>query len=104
MSDRESVVNIAAHLGMQSLSADWRGVDAVLPLLERMRTEGSVVVLKLDGQRIDSDDNRPYTVVISGGKLSSDGYVHTECATLEEALIHGIVEYAQKCWRYPLRS
>ncbi|MFZ5443871.1 MAG: YrhB domain-containing protein [Myxococcota bacterium] len=41
-----------------------------LDLLEALRTEGFVVVFKLDGER--STD--PYTVVVSGGALGTDAF------------------------------
>jgi hypothetical protein len=63
-----------------------------------MRAERAVVVVKLDGERSSSDAGRPYTVVLSGGTLPSGDYIHTECATLEDALSRAIVEYARKCW------
>lgn len=93
--DRKRVVEIAEKEGL-SLPMDWRGVDAVLPLLERMRSEGSVVIIKFDGGRGEGDSG-PYTALASGPAL--DGvYFRTDSHTLEDALAYIIVRYAQVMW------
>ncbi len=78
-------------------SGGWSGVDAFLPLLERMRAEGAVVVLKLDGLRTGPDDSPPYTVVISGGLLEDD-YVTVEAPELAESLARATLDYAERAW------
>jgi hypothetical protein len=72
-------------------------VDAVVPLLERIRADGAVVVFKLDGER----KTDPYTAVISGPPLQGAS-LRVDTPTLEEALARVIVFYAQKRWGFTL--
>jgi hypothetical protein len=83
--------------GQGEAGGAWRGVDDFLPLLERMRAEGAVVVLKLDGKRTGPDDSPPYTVVISGGGLADD-FVTVEGASVQDALARATLEYAERAW------
>ncbi|RKH15478.1 hypothetical protein D7V97_00365 [Corallococcus sp. CA053C] len=94
---RRLVTKVFERLGMQPPADDWHGVDPVFPLLERMREEGAVVVMKLDGERRGPDDNGPYTVVVSGSPLAGS-YLKAEMHSLEEALSKVILEYAVRCW------
>jgi hypothetical protein len=90
--DKRHVQVIAALLGEPVPPEDWSGVDAVLPLLERMRSEGAVLLIKLDGERT----SRPYTVFVSGGPLRDS--VRLDANTLDEGLAHVLGHYAAQCW------
>jgi hypothetical protein len=94
------VANIASHLGFR-IPEKWSGVDAVWPLLEKMRGEGAIVLIKLDGERTGPDDNGPYTVLASGAPLGGET-LRIDAATVEAALIHVICRYASKVWGIPL--
>lgn len=83
---------IAVSMGFD-LPPDWRGCDPVWPLLERMRSEGAVVLIKIDGQRRTG----AYTAVATGPGLESS--VRADASVLEEALADLIVRYAQLHWR-----
>lgn len=100
--DRQIVPDIASFLGLAPAGENWSGVDPVLPLLERMRAETAVVVLKLDGER-GPDDNGAYTVIASGGPLGED-FVRVDADTLEDALAYVIVRYAINVWGYSRSS
>ena len=91
----ERLGGVAADRGVPA--ARWDGVDDFLPLLEQMREEGAVVVLKLDGQRTGPDDAPPYTVVVSRGGLGDD-YVSVEAHSAPEALARATLEYAERAW------
>ena len=93
---RDQVSDVAICLGLPALPEDWTGCDAVWPLLERMREEGAVVLVKLDGER-GPGDNGAYTVLASGGGLDGD-FVRIDSAVLEEGLATVILGYAEKCW------
>jgi hypothetical protein len=67
-----------------------------MPLLERMRTEGAIVIIKLDGERGDGD-NGPYTVAV-GGSLLGDRACRIDTHAIEDALAYIIVEYARLEW------
>lgn len=98
--DKRHVARIAAELGLPEVPEDWSGIDAVLPLLERMRAEGASVLVKFDGGR-GPGDNGPYTAVVLEGKLGSRS-VRTDEDNLEAALSHVIVRYAADGWGIPL--
>ena len=94
---RSLVAKAYAQLGEGSLDENWSGVDAVLPLLERMRAEGAIVLLKLDGERRLPTDAGPYTVHVSGGPLQGD-FHRTDSRTLEQGLARIIALYGRRCW------
>lgn len=94
---RGQVPALAARLGLPTVPVDWVGCDSVWPLLERMREEGAVVLVKLDGERTQPGDNGPYTVLASGKPLGGD-FIRIDAASLEDGLAHVILEYARKCW------
>jgi hypothetical protein len=98
-SDKMTIPIIAAQFGFGVVSPDWCGIDPVLPMLDRMRKDGAVVVIKLDGERTGSDDNGPYTVVVSGGALGSE-FLRVDKQVLEDALSWVIVRYATRVWGY----
>ncbi|NBD12868.1 hypothetical protein [Corallococcus silvisoli] len=91
-------MKVFEELGEASPAEDWVGIDPVLPLLERMRQEGAVVVMKLDGERRSAEDNGPYTVVVSGVPLAGD-YLKAETRSIEEALTRVILDDASRCWK-----
>lgn len=96
--ERAAVRMIASQLGAATIAADWQGVDAVLPIIEAMRKEGAVVLLKFDGARVDSEAG-PYTVLVSGGPLG-DEFFRVDCQVLEDGLAKVITSYARRCWGY----
>lgn len=89
---------VASYLGLSPVSAQWRGIDAVLPILERMRSDGAIVLIKLDGGRGPSDGG-PYTVLASGGPLKGD-FVRADVSSIEHGIAKVIVEYARRCWGF----
>ena len=92
-SRRRAVVDVFQKLGLEPPAEDWSGVDPVLPLLERMRQDGAVVLLKWDGER----RTQPYTVVAAGPPLAGDT-LRTDAASLEDALAKVLLEYAARAW------
>lgn len=93
---RDSVCRIAEMLSVD-IEPTWTGPGPVWPLLERMRSDGAVVLVKLDGERHPPDDNGQYTVLASGAPLQGD-YIRTDAETVEAALSYVIVEYARRVW------
>lgn len=93
------VSRIASHLGVQT-APDWSGLDAVWPLLEKMKDEGAVVLLKLDGERTEDDDNGQYTALASGPPLQRA--IRTDADSMEEAVSFVICHYAARFWGVPL--
>lgn len=93
--NRTRVTQIARDLGFE-LADDWAGVDAVMPLLDRMRAEGAVVLIKLDGERSEGD-NGPYTAAMMGAALV-DHACRIDAHFMEDAIAYIIVEYARVKW------
>lgn len=91
---KKKAAELASALGQKPVEANWSGIDSVLPALEAMANDGSVVVIKLDGQRKPPKDNGRYTVLVSGGKLGED-FFRIDTAVLEEGLAAAILRYCQ---------
>lgn len=89
--------NLAKRLGCLSFPEERAGLDVYLPLLEKIRQDGAVIVLKFDGERIHIEDSGPYTAVISGQILKGE-YFRIDAHSLEEALDYVIVNYACHQW------
>lgn len=99
MSLRDRVCDIAQRMNID-IPAGWSGVQPVWPLLERMRGDGAVVLLKLDGERTGPDDNGPYTALASGAPLRGD-MLRIDATEVEDALAYIISEYAKRVWDIP---
>ena len=97
MDPQDSVCHIAELLSVD-IQPTWTGPGPVWPLLELMRRDGAVVVVKIDGERHPPNDNGPYTVLASGAPLQGD-HIRTDAETVEEALSYVIVEYARRVWQ-----
>ncbi|QPB83412.1 hypothetical protein CWC22_010620 [Pseudoalteromonas rubra] len=95
---KEAMCAIASKLGLPEISPSWQGIDAVLPLLDKIKGEGGIVIIKFDGERNSEDDNGQYTLMISGTPLAGD-FIRTDSETVEEGLATVITEYAEKVWQ-----
>jgi hypothetical protein len=98
MNNRMQVAAIARSLGYSSVPDDWTGVDIIMPVLEQMRLEGAIVLIKLDGERT-ADDNGPYTAIVTGAILNGH-FSRTDGHSIEDALAHVIVGYACLKWNW----
>ncbi|WP_437312481.1 hypothetical protein [Sorangium sp. So ce385] len=98
MDERVLIPSLARYLGLNPIPAQWQGIDVVLPLLERMRGDGAVVLIKIDGGR-DLADNGPYTVIASGAPLKGE-YIRAEMSSLERGVAKVVIEYARRCWGF----
>jgi hypothetical protein len=95
---RRVITSFFPRLGLEPIPEDWSGVDPVLPLLERMREEGAVVMVKWDGERTaPGNTGGPYTVLVSGARLAGE-YLRADTHSLEEALARVLFEYAVRYW------
>ncbi|WP_437805213.1 hypothetical protein [Sorangium sp. So ce1078] len=89
---------LARYLDLDPIPAHWQGIDVVLPLLERMRGDGAIVLIKFDGGR-DVSESDPYTVLASGGPLKGE-FIRVEASSLEHGIAKVVVEYARRCWKF----
>lgn len=96
---RALLPQVARHIDAPSIDEDWQGIDAVMPLLERMRQEGAVVIIKLDGER-GPQDNGPYTFVVSSPHQAKSGPLRTDSHSLESGLAYVVVNYARQRWGF----
>ncbi|MCW1887378.1 hypothetical protein OKA04_21755 [Luteolibacter flavescens] len=88
----KSVSEILSQLG---LGHDRQSEDAIgWQLLDQMRAEGSVVLVKLDGERTLD----PYTLVISGGPLG-ENYFRKDGSSINELIAEGANFYDGLIWR-----
>jgi hypothetical protein len=95
---RADIAAIASEFTGLSVPEEWTGLDAVLPLLERMRNDGAIVLVKWDGERRPEAGELPYTAVVQGGPLGDQPY-RTDATSLEEALCAIVGDYAERVWR-----
>src|SRR5690349_8238510 len=100
---RGQVPNVARHLGLAPISAEWQGIDAVLPIIEKMRADGAVVLIKFDGERRDPADAGPFTLAVIG-KVMGEAPLRRDAHSLEDALGDIILEYARRFWSYRVPS
>ncbi len=90
---------VLEHIGVPSEVA---GIAAYILFFERVRAEGGVAILKLDGQR-GPGDNGPYTVVITSERLRH-GHVRRDAETLDGAMDFCIATYGYEVWGIPMPS
>jgi hypothetical protein len=95
---KAEIARIASQKFGVPIPDSWTGIDPVLPLLERMREDGAVVLVKWDGDRRVAQGESPYTAVVQGTPLGDD-FFRTDAATLEAALCHIIGHYSEHVWK-----
>jgi len=93
---RDAVPRVGQAVGIE-IPQDWTIQDA-WPLLDKIRAEGAVILLKLDGLR----ERDFYTVVVSDGGLKSDDVLRTDKGSIEEAIAFAIGSYALRAWELEL--
>ncbi len=93
-----AISNVAEYIDVQleKIPRD-NGIDWALPFLTRMKNDGAVVMVKLDGERTNEEDSGPYTVVASGKPLGEE-CVRLDANSIVEGLDYLIVEYAKIAW------
>lgn len=97
---KRTIRKLIEILDLPPISQDWHEVAPFMIILERIKSEGSVFILKLDGERNSAAGEPPYTILISGAPLGDD-FIRIDAMTLEEGLILAIGSYAEKVWRLP---
>lgn len=82
---------IAASLGL-TIDDEWQGIQSVWPLLDRIRAEGGVVLVKLDGERAQGQ----FTVLAT--HAAKNVFARSDAETLEAAVCGVIEKYAEARW------
>jgi len=93
------IPKLCRFLGMAPVPVDWKGIDELFPLLEKLRADGAVIMLKWDGEHGSGGDQGPYTALITGRVLSGE-FFRADRASIEEALAEVIVAYASARWGF----
>ncbi|CAM3908390.1 hypothetical protein VA7868_01128 [Vibrio aerogenes CECT 7868] len=93
---KEFIPQIASHFSMNIIPDDWSGIDAVLPIIERIKCDGAVFIIKIDGERGD-DDNGPYSILVFGKPLG-ELCISTDAHNLDDGLTYVIGTYANHVW------
>lgn len=68
-------------------------LDEFMADLEAIAESGASVVLKIDGGRKGDFPHLSYTVVVSGGKLTPDGFFRKDSADLRATIQEAIQYY-----------
>jgi hypothetical protein len=97
---RARVRLLGEQMGVE-IPEGWSGCDPVWPLIERIREEGAIFVIKLDGERARPGDNGPYTVLCSGGPLKPDEFLRGDFHSLEAGLSRILLGYGERVWSFP---
>ena len=85
---------LAKRLGMNDDEMSFSQFGLFFSILEKIKKNGAVVVVKLDGQRTGEEDTGSYTVVISGGVLG-ENFIRIDDESLENALTRSIRAYVE---------
>ena len=98
---KELIPKIAEKLKLDNIPIDWSGVDFLLPIIEKIKEDGAIFIIKFDGERSNINDNGAYSVLIFGKPLG-DLSINTDAETLDEGLTFVICKYAQTVWNIHL--
>ncbi|MDO3676718.1 hypothetical protein [Paenibacillus ehimensis] len=74
--------------------SQFGGIDYFLPLFEKMRSDSSIVIIKVDGER----EENIYTVLVSGNPLGVEGSIRKDASSLVDAISYVTIEYAKRVW------
>ena len=96
------ICRVAEFLDLPPLADTWDGIDSVIPILERIKDDGAVILLKFDGERKGTDDEPGYTTVITGSALEDD-FIRIDTNTLEDGLVFALGSYAERVWGLKLQ-
>lgn len=97
---KNEIESIAYNQLEIKLRSGWDGIDPVMPILNKIKDEDGIVIIKLDGERNFNTKNEsgPFTTLISNGKLKNN-YIKYELWSLEESVYRAIIEYNDLFWK-----
>ena len=96
---QRTMPRLARFLSLAPMAADWKGVDELMPILEKLRADGAIVMMKLDGEHAVGSDEGPYTALITGQVLRGE-FFRSDQPTMEQALSEVIIAYAKSRWGF----
>jgi hypothetical protein len=96
---QRTMPRLARFLSLAPMPADWKGVDELMPILERLRADGAIVMMKLDGEHRTGNDQGPYTALITGQVLAGE-FFRSDQPTMEQALSEVVIAYAKSRWGF----
>jgi len=89
----DSLKVMAERYGVDSSNFDSQDLACALPLILKIRGEGSTFFIKADGER----DVNISTIMINGGLLGDD-YIRCETDDILKGVNQVIAEYSEKFW------
>ena len=99
MENKLLIQELAKHCHVNLPNAQqFKGVDLFLPLIERIKRERGVFILRILGEELDKQPAEIYHAAISGGRLPFGDACRTQSTVLEEAVSKVILDYAQRAW------
>lgn len=96
---KDKFVSLAKFVGLKYSVSDLKGFDCFLPIIDKIKADSSVVILKIDGERNEDI----YTFIISSQRFSDGEYIRMETSDFEVGLSFICVEYAKKMWGVELQ-
>ncbi len=93
----EEVLKIASGLANELPEFDGP-LGLLFALADRIREDGAVLIVKLDGERNAPGDAPPYTVFISSGPIA-EGIIRDDSPRLADSLARVIIAYAARYWQ-----
>ena len=93
--DEQALCRVFVSLGLPTPPLPISGIDVFLPLLERIKQDGGVVLLKWDGER----STNTYTALAS--KLEDEEFYRFDGPSAEVVLLSVVVSYARRYWGVP---
>ena len=85
---------MAHDFGFKLNLDELKGIDYFLPLLQEIRRDSAVVIIKFDGER----EENIYTLLISGKNLGKEESIRLDTSDIEGGLAYICVEYAKIAW------
>lgn len=95
--NKKNICDISKSLGKTLIPIDWQGIDSVIELIEEMKSDGAVIIIKFDGERKKDVDNGSYTFIVTGKPLNDES-IRIDTASIEHGLSFIIGEYAKMVW------
>ncbi|WP_346894084.1 hypothetical protein [Clostridium sp. UBA871] len=89
-------IKMADDFGFKLNSDELKGIDCFLPLLQEIRKDSGIVIIKFDGER----EENIYTLLSSGKNLGKEESIRLDTSDIEGGLAYICVEYARIAWNW----
>lgn len=93
---KELFVKMSNDFGYESKLDSLKGIDSFFQVMNEIRKDSGVVLIKLDGER----EENIYTFVVLGKNLGEKEAIRLDTSDLEGGLAFVCVEYAKIAWKW----